>query len=235
MGTFAGSRSSKLQVAESKHLHSIGQTSRSGPLDAREALLVAALRVFATAGSRGATTRRIAQEAGLNEVTLFRHFGSKDSLIQEALAWKAEQFLATRPLPDAPCDPAAELIAFCEQYHEGLTRSRALIRTCLAEFEEHPDTTRLACRTPARIAEQLEAYLHRLRTAGLAGRDWSARAATAMLMGTLFSDAMSRDCMPERHSLGVPEAIREYVAVFLRGIGVAAAGVLPAAPPSTQE
>lgn len=233
-GTFGRGPASKGLLAESKHLHSTGQAVR-GPVDVRDALLSAALRVFATSGSRGATTRRIAQEAGLNEVTLFRHFGSKDSLIQEALAWKAEQFLRTSPLPDDPRNPVAELVAFCEQYHEGLTQSRALIRTCLAEFEEHPDATRLACRTPIAIAEQLEAYLERLRQTGLAAGDWSARAATSMLMGTLFSDAMSRDCMPERHTLTVPEAIRQYVAVFLRGIGAAPAPVPAARPTTSQE
>ena len=54
-------------------------------MDVREALLKAAIKVFAEAGMRGATTRRIAQEAGVNEVTLFRHFKSKDDLIDAAL------------------------------------------------------------------------------------------------------------------------------------------------------
>src|SRR5574339_309511 len=58
-------------------------------MDAREQLLQAALKVYSTSGVRGATTKRIAQAAGVNEVTLFRHFGSKDALLQEALAQKA--------------------------------------------------------------------------------------------------------------------------------------------------
>jgi AcrR family transcriptional regulator len=51
----------------------------------RERLLDAAARVYAETGYRGATTRRIAQEAGVNEITLFRHFGSKTTLILEAV------------------------------------------------------------------------------------------------------------------------------------------------------
>jgi AcrR family transcriptional regulator len=54
-------------------------------MDVREALLKAAIKVFAETGSRGATTRRIAQEANVNEVTLFRHFKSKDDLLRAAL------------------------------------------------------------------------------------------------------------------------------------------------------
>ena len=40
-------------------------------MEARDQLLQAALKVYAESGTRGATTRRIAQEAGVNEVTLF--------------------------------------------------------------------------------------------------------------------------------------------------------------------
>ena len=77
-------------------------------MDVREALLKAATKVFAEAGMRGATTRRIAQEAGVNEVTLFRHFRTKDELIEAALQHFANQ-AALRELPADPVDPEAEL------------------------------------------------------------------------------------------------------------------------------
>ena len=47
----------------------------------RQRLLDAAARVFARDGLTGATTRAIAREAGLNEVTLFRHFQTKERLL----------------------------------------------------------------------------------------------------------------------------------------------------------
>ena len=53
--------------------------------DIRERILDAATRVYTEAGFRGTTTRRVAQEADVNEVTLFRHFGTKEALIKAAL------------------------------------------------------------------------------------------------------------------------------------------------------
>jgi AcrR family transcriptional regulator len=222
-------------VAESKHLHSSGPTTRVGTLDARELLLRAALRVYSTSGVRGATTRRIAQEAGVNEVTLFRQFGSKDALIQEALAFAAEQFLAGATLPDSPSDPDAELLAFSRQYLAALSRSRSLIRTCLGEFDEHPQATRVACQTPIRISEELEVYLAKLRDAGLARGEWDEQVAAAMLMGTLFSDAMGRDCMPERYPFDETEAVRHYVSLFLCAIGVSGSTSSTAGSSTVQE
>jgi AcrR family transcriptional regulator len=188
-------------------------------MDVRERLLKAALGVYAEAGTRGATTRRIAHAASVNEVTLFRHFGSKESLIREALGWGCEHALLTR-LPEQPVDPKAELTAFCEQQFEALSRARSIIRKVMGEFEEHPDECSLAFQTPIRVARELTAYLERLREAGLATGDWNARAACAMLMGTLFSDAMGRECMPERYPYSPPEGLAHYVSLFLRAIGV---------------
>ena len=189
-------------------------------MEAREQLLQAALKVFAESGTRGATTRRIAQEAGVNEVTLFRHFGSKDALIREALGWAADRELASHTLPERPADPEAELTAFCKQHHRVLTEYRSIIRKCMGEFEEHPEMNEVAVRHPLRLTNELQTYLQRLRSMGLATGDWNARAAASMLMGVLFSDAMGRDCMPERYSYSERDGIRYYVALFLRAIGV---------------
>ena len=76
----------------------------------RERILEAAARVYALHGFRGATTRLIANEAGVNEVTLFRTFGSKSALIEAVLA----QHKHSRPvvaLPVEPVDPALSIDA----------------------------------------------------------------------------------------------------------------------------
>ena len=189
-------------------------------MDARELLLDAALKVYGEHGTRGATTRRIAQAAGVNEVTLFRVFGSKDALLREALATspRALQFIDTK-LPETPVDPEAELTEFCRHHHQALFESRSVIRKCMGEFEENPETTRTACQLPVRISEALRVYLERLRDAGQARGAWNPRAASAMLMGVLFNDAMGRDCMPERFPYSDREGIKHYVALFLQAIG----------------
>lgn len=48
--------------------------------DRRQQILEVASGIFARKGYEGATTREIAEEAGVNEALLFRHFPSKESL-----------------------------------------------------------------------------------------------------------------------------------------------------------
>lgn len=189
-------------------------------MDVRDRLLCAALRVFEEAGSRGATTRRIAAEAGVNEITLFRHFGSKAALLAEALG-RAAGGPVVCCLPAEPSDPAAELLAWSRHGYGMLRRNAAMLRTAMGEMEESPEAARRAAHSPARAHEELLAYLVRLRETGLASGDWEPDAAAWVLMGSIFGDAMSRDMMPEKFPYGEDEAPGLYVSLFLRAIGCA--------------
>jgi len=187
-------------------------------VDVREALLKATLKLFAEMGSRGATTRRIAQEAGVNEVTLFRHFPTKEALIHAALHIFVEQTHYMR-LPAVPVDPAAELTEWARDHHTHLYNLRALIRTSMGEFEEHPEQCKQAMCVSIAIANELTGYLIEARSRGLLMADFDPRAAASMLMGTLFADAMGRDPMPERYPYTMAEGIDLYLGLFLRAIG----------------
>ena len=187
-------------------------------MDAREQLLEAALRVYSTAGTRGATTRRIAREAGVNEVTLFRHFGSKEALLRDAVQLTYDRSILRR-LPREPLNPALELTEWCRLHHEFLIRMRSRLRITMAEFVEHPDHVEHACRVPLQISDELHTYVRRLRARGLAAGRWHVRAAAAMLLGAVFQDAMQRDIMPELFPGSPQDAVRQYVALFLTAIG----------------
>ncbi len=181
--------------------------------------MAAAARVFAETGYRGATTRRIAQVAGVNEVSLFRHFGSKGELILAALHHFGEA-APRAALPDEPVDPEAELTGWAGRHLRHLISVRSLIRAAIGEPEEHQELAACGSEHPRRVGRQLYQYLERLRERGLATHDFDAGAASAMLMGTLFSDALGRDLMPEFYTGSPDQAATSYVALFLKAIGV---------------
>lgn len=62
--------------------------------ETEQKILDAAMRLFAGEGYKGATTRRIAQEANVTEVTLFRKFQSKENLLREVLIKKRQPALS---------------------------------------------------------------------------------------------------------------------------------------------
>lgn len=188
----------------------------------REQVLQAAVRVYAEVGYRGATTRRIASEAGVNEITLFRHFGSKDALLHEAISQVGHD-KAAATLPDIPGDPAAELLEWAQSHIAELRARRSLIRTCMGEIEERPGAFPCDNSSPVQAAQALGRYLRRLRDVGRAHATLDDTAAAAMLMGTLFADAMGRDVMPDMFPNDPDDAVHEYVHLFLYAIGATAA------------
>jgi AcrR family transcriptional regulator len=57
------------------------QRTTTGVEETRARILAATREIFERNGTRGTTTREVAERAGVNEATLFRHFGSKAALI----------------------------------------------------------------------------------------------------------------------------------------------------------
>ncbi|MER6350895.1 TetR family transcriptional regulator [Streptomyces sp. NPDC001634] len=66
--------------------------------EGREALLNAAVRVVARGGLRRLTYRAVAEEAGVTHGLVVHHFGSRDALIEEALAHTIRTSLSTSAL-----------------------------------------------------------------------------------------------------------------------------------------
>lgn len=186
-------------------------------MDIRERILNAAAKVYSEVGFRGATTRRIAEEADVNEVTLFRQFGSKSALLHEAVH-AAGLFNESPELPLEPGDPRADLVTWSLAHYADLVTKRPMIRTCLGECEEHPDILPPADTAARRSQGTLNAYLTTLQARGILRQELDVAVATAMLTGILFADAMGRDILPALFQSDQETSIAAYVDLFLRAI-----------------
>jgi AcrR family transcriptional regulator len=101
----------------------------------------AALKVLAERGYAGATTRRIADAAGVNEVTLFRRFGDKRQLILAAIHADIDRF-ANDGLT-ATGDLVADLIRVVEYYSDIYQHRNGLVGTLLLEGARNADVAAL--------------------------------------------------------------------------------------------
>lgn len=188
-------------------------------------ILSAAQRVYAEHGFRGATTRRIAEMAGVNEVTLFRIFGGKDALLEEAVRPNATR-REVAVLTDEPVDPEAELTAWVTAQLGFLHERRSLIRKAMSEIEERPQFLACIREGPECAHRALSNYIATLVDRGLVEHPSETGAAIAMLMGAIFGDAMGREMIPENYPSPIDTAPRAYARLFLRALGVRQ----PAAP-----
>lgn len=187
-------------------------------MEVRQRILHAAVQTFSEVGFRGATTRRIARMAGVNEITLFRHFGSKERLLQEAIACEGARPAAVL-LPPEPRHPRAELLRWSRAQLNSLREKRSFVRTCMAEVEQRPEMIPPDNPT-TKATHALRDYLRRLKARGVATARFDPDIAAPMFMGVLFADAMGRDVMPALYQNDPHRALTQYVDLFLRAIGV---------------
>ena len=117
-----------------------------GSEETRDKILRAFLALAAERGMAGITTRDIAAAAGVNEVTLFRHFGDKASLARAAV----RRF-----------DPAAALDAY-DPAIDASTPQAAMagLLRCLAQLQsqlaDHPELLQFGLGEAARYPELLD-------------------------------------------------------------------------------
>ncbi len=176
------------------------------------------MHVFAEAGFRGATTRRIAEAAGVNEVTLFRQFKSKTALINEVAELYARK-RSEEALPAGTDAPLRDLSEWCTAHLTLLRNSRDMIRKCMAEVDELPHMAGCMRRGPDVVHRQLREYTTALvRQQELTVTPDEIHVACMMLQGALFADAMGRDLMPDLYP-PLRRAGAGYARAFLKMLG----------------
>ncbi len=190
------------------------QRSHAGVEDTRAKILAAARELFERNGTRGTTTREVAEKAGVNEATLFRHFGSKRALL-DAMREQAcgiQQFrsvLAALPAEDF----AADLRTIAYYVTEHMLAKRSMMCVSLAEDAAGTDDAP-EWRGPSQIQADLASYFAARATAGFFRTDPSF--AARFFLGILFSYVVGRKLwnsdVPERPTLD------GIVDVFLNGV-----------------
>lgn len=98
-----------------------------------EQMFTAALETISARGFAGATTKQIAAAAGVNEVTLFRRYGSKAQLIEAALTAEVERCEAGGGARYTG-ELRADLVRVVELYAQLIARVGRLLPILLAEL-----------------------------------------------------------------------------------------------------
>ncbi len=194
--------------------------------DTRQRILHAAHTIFSAEGFRGATTRRIAVEAGVNEVTIFRLFSTKEDLLGAAVDHATAatiQRLRETALPAEPSDVAAELRERMLVVLHAFAHAAPQVRTALAEWGRHPgiDERRLA--TSRYLHDELLRYMRTAINKRLLRPGISPETATAMVIAPLFAHGLLSPMIPAVFDSDLEPAVDAYLEVVLNGL-------LPGAP-----
>lgn len=187
--------------------------SSKSPEETRNRILFATRQLFAKHGRRGTTTREIADLAGVNEATLFRHFGSKDAIIDAC----AEHYCGTVELQEVLGSLNGDLAGDLQRIGLALAERMDAVRDLILRslVEEETVVTDAAWRTPVAIRTIVGEFMAKRVASGELEGDPILLA--RFFMGMVFSQVIGRKKFPDDQRLTPSEWIEFQVNVFLNG------------------
>jgi len=178
----------------------------------------AARAEFSERGIEAATTRKIAERAGCNEVTLFRHFESKQKLLGAVVQETAEKFLTVCECRDAHSgDPREDLERFARVYNASLETCEGMMRAMIGESRRRPTLAKeLIGDVLEPFHRSIADYLEQLQQQCKVRADLK-----ALVFAEVFTSSLMGGLL--RRTSGLSELdrddwIRETVEVFVCGI-----------------
>lgn len=184
----------------------------------RQRLLEAARAEFGDKGIEAATTRGIAERAGCNEVTLFRHFESKQKLLAAVVQDTSKEFLSLCECAGGfSGDLLDDLTGFARVYNASMERCEGMARAMIGESRRRPNLAKeLIGNVLEPFHRSIATNLELHREAGRVRADLDSMAFAEVLTSALMGGLLRRSS--GLSALDRDGWIRETVEIFVRGV-----------------
>ncbi|KKX57120.1 MULTISPECIES: TetR/AcrR family transcriptional regulator [Brevibacillus] len=188
-------------------------------LSTGDKILLAAIDLMAEKGYKGVSTKEISAAAGLSEMTLFRHFGSKQKVLETAV----DRFYYTVEMKrifdeELVWDLQADLFLVSKTYHQIMDRNRKIVLIALKDGDYLPGFREKANKHPQQLKELLTDYFAAMQKKGLMiTTDPEVQAMTFMWMnfGAFVSSLTSGQLIT---STSIDDFIKSSVQLFVRAL-----------------
>ncbi|SES06030.1 transcriptional regulator, TetR family [Gracilibacillus ureilyticus] len=130
----------------------------------KQKIIEATISLFVSKGYKGTTTKEIAKASGVNEVTIFRHFGNKRGLFEAII----DSLTFQQVFPDdfsetLSWDLEKDLLVISKKYHETLDSISDLVLIGFREAGNHPELNDLISKFPKSFKTIVYNYLLEMR------------------------------------------------------------------------
>jgi AcrR family transcriptional regulator len=195
-------------------------SKRERPSLTRDRILESALRLFSKKGYLGATTKDIAKGAGIAEVTLFRHFPSKERLFEQVI--NTYSFLPVLrglipEISEMPYERALAVIA--RRFLDTINSRKDMIRIMHSEMRRYPQKIyKIYYDFLDEIIKTLASYFHKMQKKNIL-RKFNSESGARAFLGVFFSyfNAKEFHMFKKYKDMNTDKIIKEFVDIFLRG------------------
>ena len=174
--------------------------------ETRQRIISAALQLFGQLGYSQATTRAIASAAGVNEVTLFRHFGNKKNLLYACMHTFNETSFAASFEADLTGDYAHDLLRMATRQIDDTRANLDMLRVLLCDSRNVPELREVLITGARGNLAGLSAYFQQQVQAGHVRADldpevlafaFDSLFSTSLLVESMFQQPLTPRLSPE--------------------------------------
>lgn len=180
-----------------------------------ERIMLAAIDLMSDKGYDQTTTKEIADAAGVNEVTLFRHFGSKQNLLEQAIrTYHYGEEMTKLFEHELQEELQHDLLLISTSYHRIMNRNRKLLNIMHRGSKSLPESIYIeAHKHPQQLKELLTAYFIKMEK-------------QQKLIASLYPELQAQAFMWMNHGAyqrhldetTLQQFIKESVTLFVRGL-----------------
>ncbi len=183
--------------------------------ETRENIIQAAVELFATKGYTDSTTRMIADMAGVNEITIFRHFGNKEKLFSEATKYYVQKVNFLERITDFyifPIDDAIRNIS--NEYVNYSFGNLSLFKITLKMHDDMESEYKL--RLTKEYSKGLKIYLDYIKSKGIILGDTELIATThlASLLGLFTLHTLRNDSSEKQIKIMAKLLIENFISIY---------------------
>ncbi len=186
----------------------------------KEKILESALKLFSRKGYLGATTKEIAKEAGIAEVTLFRYFHSKETLFEEVI--NNYSFLPKlkeifKKVESQSYKEVLKIIAF--EFLKLLESKKDLIRIMHSEMQRYPEKIKKIYENVIENTfKLLSNYFQKLQKEKIL-KEFNSELAARAFLGMFFSYFYAKEIKEflNFQKEDVNQIIETYIDIFING------------------
>ncbi len=186
-------------------------------LDTRQRIIDAAVQTMLKSGYAGATTRRVAAAADVNEVTLFRHFGNKVNLMATAIDEYSGNHMLERLINENfTGDLRADLNLLGTHLVEKITKGHDIMRFMMCEGHQVPELHEQLAQSAMKRRELLKTYYEHQIANGTLRADLDPSLLATAFTGMIFSYGMNSKIKDDSPEI-IEKKIGQLVDLFLNG------------------
>jgi AcrR family transcriptional regulator len=190
------------------------------PKTTEEKIIVAAAKKFSTKGFLGTTTKEIAKDAGVNEVTIFRLFKSKNNLFETIINhYSGLPSIVTLMEKKFTGDLEEDLMNLSKTFHTIFMKRANIVQLMLCEASRVEAFKNIMAKIPEQLITSLaNVFKQHIEKGDIKPLDPYLLGQT--FLGFYFYLGTTKDILKNSivHTMPEDEIIRQFVQIFLTGI-----------------